>query len=265
MLRMDDKGQITLFVRHLPSQLTTDDQKELLMKFGARQVKAFGTKKGPLKHTAYALFGDRAVAEQALKRLHQLELCGRRLFVEYAKNNDVFNQLAPPKLASKPEKKDNGSTKDTQKASIEPDVKGVSEKIDSVCSKWNVSYPLHPRLKYSYPPPSVSILTNIANALATVPKFYVQVLHLMNRFNLPAPFGEVTPTPPLPDNLPPPLPVEPEIRPAETGNNIEQDTEEIEEAEMAISSSEESELESSDDGEAVKKVTVFVKRKANII
>jgi len=35
------------------------------------------------------------------------------------------------------------------------------------------------------------------NALIAVPKFYTQVLHLMNKMNLPPPFGPVTPTPPL--------------------------------------------------------------------
>lgn len=33
----------------------------------------------------------------------------------------------------------------------------------------------NPTLKYLYPPPSNSILTNITHALIAVPKFYVQV------------------------------------------------------------------------------------------
>jgi len=35
------------------------------------------------------------------------------------------------------------------------------------------------------------------NALIAVPRFYIQVLHLMNKMNLPPPFGAVTETPPL--------------------------------------------------------------------
>ena len=63
--------------------------------------------------------------------------------------------------------------------------------------KFGMEYPLNPKLQYIYPPPTVTTLTNIANALASVPKFYVQVLHLMNKMNLPPPFGSVTATPPL--------------------------------------------------------------------
>jgi len=35
------------------------------------------------------------------------------------------------------------------------------------------------------------------NAIIAVPKLYTQVLHLMNKMNLPAPFGPVTKTPSL--------------------------------------------------------------------
>jgi U11/U12 small nuclear ribonucleoprotein SNRNP65 len=35
------------------------------------------------------------------------------------------------------------------------------------------------------------------NAIIGVPKLYTQVLHLMNKMNLPCPFGPVTSTPPL--------------------------------------------------------------------
>ena len=57
--------------------------------------------------------------------------------------------------------------------------------------------PLNPTVRYRYPAPTVNILTNIINTLASAPKFYTQVLHLMNKMSLPAPFGPVTPTPPL--------------------------------------------------------------------
>lgn len=41
---------------------------------------------------------------------------------------------------------------------------------------FSIDYPRNPNLHYLYPQPTVSILTNIANALAGCPKFYVQVL-----------------------------------------------------------------------------------------
>ncbi|XP_039283796.1 RNA-binding region-containing protein 3-like isoform X2 [Nilaparvata lugens] len=52
----------------------------------------------------------------------------------------------------------------------------------------NAPPPVH--LTYQYPPPSKSVLSNICKTLAVVPKFYTQVLHLMNRMNLPCPFTE---------------------------------------------------------------------------
>ncbi|XP_078358026.1 RNA-binding region-containing protein 3-like [Oculina patagonica] len=65
-----------------------------------------------------------------------------------------------------------------------------------------INYSCNPSLHYVYPPVNTAILTNIAHALACVPRFYVQVLHLMNKMNLPAPFGQVTPTPPLLGEVP---------------------------------------------------------------
>ncbi|KAI5427818.1 hypothetical protein KIW84_033010, partial [Lathyrus oleraceus] len=55
--------------------------------------------------------------------------------------------------------------------------------------------------------PDGNILTNIVNALIAVPRFYTQVLHLMNKMNIPPPFRMALPTPPLPPEVPaPPLP-----------------------------------------------------------
>lgn len=52
----------------------------------------------------------------------------------------------------------------------------------------NFTQPPPAHLKYQYPPPTPTVLHNIACALASVPKFYTQVLHLMNKMNLPCPF-----------------------------------------------------------------------------
>ena len=62
-------------------------------------------------------------------------------------------------------------------------------------SDFGLVYPLNPQLKYKYPDPNPLILNNIINAIASVPKLYNQVLHLMNKMNLPAPFLKATPSP----------------------------------------------------------------------
>ncbi|XP_058107735.1 U11/U12 small nuclear ribonucleoprotein 65 kDa protein isoform X2 [Magnolia sinica] len=95
--------------------------------------------------------------------------------------------------------------------------------------------------RYAYPPPDGNILTNIVNALIAVPRFYTQVLHLMNKMNIPAPFRMALPTPPLPPSepaLPPPPPPLPTI-PAQPH--------------LADLSSDESEMESSEEDDADEK------------
>uniref|UniRef100_A0A8C2GJ91 RNA-binding region (RNP1, RRM) containing 3 n=1 Tax=Cyprinus carpio TaxID=7962 RepID=A0A8C2GJ91_CYPCA len=64
-------------------------------------------------------------------------------------------------------------------------------------SSRRLKFQTNPTLKYLYPPPSSGILTNITHTLLSVPKFYVQVLHLMNKMNLPCRFGPVTAPPQL--------------------------------------------------------------------
>lgn len=55
--------------------------------------------------------------------------------------------------------------------------------------------------RYLYPPPSPCVIGNIAQTLIEVPKFYTQVLHLMNKMNLPTPFQPVEELSPLYQNL----------------------------------------------------------------
>lgn len=45
----------------------------------------------------------------------------------------------------------------------------------SLFDSFRMKFHSNPTLKYLYPPPSNSILTNITHALIAVPKFYVQV------------------------------------------------------------------------------------------
>jgi U11/U12 small nuclear ribonucleoprotein SNRNP65 len=55
-----------------------------------------------------------------------------------------------------------------------------------------VKYPPNPHLRYKYPDPTPGILGNITNAMGSVPRFYTQVLHLMNKLNLSPPFGPLS-------------------------------------------------------------------------
>lgn len=191
-MEVSDEGT-TLLVRHLPATLSLQDREDLLKHFGALTVTCMPDR-GKLKYTAFARFPDDAKAKEALQRLHQLEILDSRLVAEFSnkqhkKHHPSFLKDTDKTIDKEAEPKTVAEIIDFEKSS--------AESVNSLASKWGLVYPTNPRLQYSYPPPNVTILTNIANALASVPKFYVQVLHLMNKMCLPPPFGAVTPTPPL--------------------------------------------------------------------
>lgn len=195
-----------------------------------------------MKHTAFARFDTPEAAERCLKRLHQLEVLGRKLVVEYAKTDQAKN--FPQDLDSdKPKEEKESEIEDKNKT---VDFPKLEQPNDPTFEKHGIQYPRKPTLLYLYPPPTVSTLTNIANALASHPKFYTQVLHLMNKMNLPCPFGAVTASPPLAlDN--------PSLgeRQGYKGRQNEVIAGEINEIEMEQESTEESEIES-DDGSSIK-------------
>lgn len=107
----------------------------------------------------------------ALRNLHQLNLFGRRLVVEFAKDKNLTN---------------------LKELNHEDKFKKLKNEFYSqqhfISSKFNINYPISSLLKYNYPSVTTSIICNIAKALYNCPKFYTQVLHLMNKMNLPPPF-----------------------------------------------------------------------------
>ena len=226
-----DVTKCTLLVRHLPAKLNTTEHEQLLTHFGATHVRCMGAL-GPMRLTAFATFPDRRSTDLALQRLHQLEVLGSTLVVEYSRESLAHHH--PPLLSdnSSPPKTGEKVADKPKKKSVLTDSRDVTERVNSLNANLCFTYPMNSSLEYLYPAPSVSILTNITNALASVPRFYVQVLHLMNKMHLPAPFGMVTPTPPLPLGEAPLQPSAPGI---------------AEEEDMDVSSTEESELENSGD------------------
>ncbi|XP_030624657.1 RNA-binding region-containing protein 3 [Chanos chanos] len=225
----------TLIVRHLPAELTREEKEDLLKYFGAASVRVLSDK-GPLKHTAFASFSSENSASKALTRLHQLKILGHTLVVEFAKDQDNATVLKPPPVSDRADSRDVKEKKDKPQPNI--------PLIDtSVAPNLGLKFQTNPGLKYLYPPPSSGIVTNITHTLLSVPRFYVQVLHLMNKMNLPCPFGPITARPPVFDlvhatappmePMPPPFPPENPPLPEEEMDR----------------SSEESEYESGDDEE----------------
>ncbi|XP_071792755.1 RNA-binding region-containing protein 3-like [Asterias amurensis] len=199
--------QNTLIIRHLPSSMNSMEKQDFLKYFGAEHAKVLSNY-GRMKHTAFASFKDHRSAEQALSRLHQLKVLGHTLVVEYAKNT---GSIPEAELAADTEDRCKEGTisrtdEDGMKQSnegerqstvLQEEMKGLHQRLMGLSSNHGFDVPLNPTVRYRYPAPTVNILTNIINTLASAPKFYTQVLHLMNKMSLPAPFGPVTPTPPL--------------------------------------------------------------------
>ena len=73
--------------------------------------------------------------------------------------------------------------------------KKLFERINGISSNFNINYPINPKLRYEYPPLNQITLENIVNALISLPSFYVQTLHLMNKMNLPCPLVSYVRTP----------------------------------------------------------------------
>ncbi|CAH1258005.1 RNPC3 [Branchiostoma lanceolatum] len=196
----EEETSNTLIVRHLPADLSPADREDLLKHFGAESVKCMSDK-GRMKHTAFATFTNHQAAEKALTRLHQLEVLGRRLVVEFAKKQHkkqmtiVQSDQDNEETTDKEQKDNKSENKADQKPVESKQRRGLPQ--TAISSSLGLQYVMNPRLHYLYPPPTASILNNIANTLAAVPKLYVQVLHLMNKMNLPAPFGPLTQQPPL--------------------------------------------------------------------
>jgi len=127
-------------------------------------------------------FESQEFAEAIIQQLHQKELLGRRLTVELSPNDLDVNLMKCPK--SLPEiESDTDEVKKLQEAYL--------KKLNSWSSALDLNQPPPHHLRYRYPDPNPHILSNIASSLVSNQKFYYQVLHLMNRMNLPAPFEPV--------------------------------------------------------------------------
>ncbi|KAK6630989.1 hypothetical protein RUM44_003161 [Polyplax serrata] len=155
----------TLLIKHLPVTFSDKEKEEFLKYFGAKEVR----------------FESEDVAQNVLHRLHQINVLGSSLSVEYAKDTNVnykTNELTLEDIVTKEEKEN------------EKYYKEFLERLNLWHSSFNFKQPVPCHVKYQYPPPDKQILINITKILVSVPKFYTQVLHLMNKMNLPCPFGK---------------------------------------------------------------------------
>lgn len=172
----------TLRIKHLPKELTDAQKEDFVRHFGAIKVKVI-TSKAKAKSVVYAKFDCDDVAKNVLLRLHQITILNCRLSVEYAETDILQGHLTAQKVNDLRDGPDQRFFKNF--------IKNINAFNDSV----GFYQPPPSHLKYSYPKANRPTINNIAHALATVPRFYTQVLHLMNKMNLPPPFA--MPEPPV--------------------------------------------------------------------
>nr|CAD7205762.1 unnamed protein product [Timema douglasi] len=74
----------TLLIRHLPPDLSLEEKEDLLKHFGATHVKCISSKVKK-NNITFARFDGEDSAKQALSRLHQLDVLGFPLVVQFAR------------------------------------------------------------------------------------------------------------------------------------------------------------------------------------
>ncbi|XP_043691795.1 U11/U12 small nuclear ribonucleoprotein 65 kDa protein [Telopea speciosissima] len=238
----DEEVATTLLVRHLPEAIPHETLSRLLSHYGASSVRPCAG--GRLRNCAFVDFKDETLAFQAQSQLNRLRFLGKVLSVERASKQILNNknQQNEVQLGKDLNSLPTSQQKDTSlPRSMTRGANADSLSIgEPIAKRLGVDYPFPPNLEYAYPPPDGNILTNIVNALIAVPRFYTQVLHLMNKMNIPAPFRMALPTPPLPPSVAaaPPPPPPPQPPPPVVAKRH-----------VADLSSEESELESSEEGD----------------
>ncbi|KAL5767976.1 hypothetical protein ACOSP7_014558 [Xanthoceras sorbifolium] len=219
-----EEDTVTLLVRHLPEAIPIDTLSRIFSHYGASSVRPCSSAR--LRNCAFVDFKNEALASQGHRQLNGLRFLGKVLMVERATKLNEYTKPkhieVQPKSLIKEATMNRDHSEGLKSGSL-PDGEAIAPRL-------GVDYPFPPHLEYSYPPPDGNILTNIVNALIAVPRFYTQVLHLMNKMNIPAPFRMALPTPPLPS----PVAAPPEPQPPPPPH-------------MAGQSSSESEMESSDE------------------
>ncbi|KAJ2960261.1 hypothetical protein NQZ79_g4441 [Umbelopsis isabellina] len=196
-------GATTLLVKKLPLHITESNTAchQFFAPFGTIDVRLMCSKS--MKGSAFIDFPDNTTATRAREHLLHMDFNGKKLKVEYATpSRDTINR----NISAQPILKHPAAAKASSIASFPPseaqnrrmkanlNTKRAIDGFDiasPIAPHLGIKYPSNPNLHYRYPDPTPEILTNIMHAIGTVPRLYNQVLHLMNKMNLPPPFGPV--------------------------------------------------------------------------
>lgn len=170
-----------LIVRNFPKSFSEEDIRDFLQMFDPLNFNIFAS-----QHTAIAEFDNVDHAHNILTLLHQETLEENRLFVEYAPRNR--SQLAFLCSQANHSPFHMQQSQSTSHEKTENDISQTLKQLYATADNLNFNQPPPPHLYYEYPKVNRDIIDAICIALECVPKFYTQVLHLMNRMNLEPPF-----------------------------------------------------------------------------
>ncbi|KAI9202004.1 uncharacterized protein BJ171DRAFT_194118 [Polychytrium aggregatum] len=154
---------LVLLVRNIPDFIVKDAA--FFGHYGAISAR----RAGKMKNALFLTFRDQSRADLALTQIPNLQVFSKALKVDYAR---------PREGPADPSE---------QILHITP-IEDVPPQPAPIAPHLGIHYSAPPNLCYKYPPPTPEIIKNIAHAIASVPNLYVQVLHLMNKLNLPPPF-----------------------------------------------------------------------------
>ncbi|KAH8358262.1 hypothetical protein KR084_010698 [Drosophila pseudotakahashii] len=172
-----------LLMRRMPC--TLDELAQLIQECKfilPRSLNTYGRKRVLIEYK------DPDEAERALRQLQGLsDILDKPLYIS------MFGPRHKPESGADGATDASKSTQTTAAPAAQkqdPEIEKYVRRLYACNSQSDFTQPPPPYLSYSYPPINGDILTRIGQSLQTNPRFYNQVLHLMNRMNLEAPFAK---------------------------------------------------------------------------
>lgn len=155
----------------MPAHLSDDRRDTLLRKYGAIKTKTIRLSD---KYTiTFAKFSSQQIATEALMRLHQLNVRGQYLSVQYAKK-PIFTELSEQDIQHEPPPSDEAKVETANKSNVQ----AFLHKLNNWTMNYEFSQPPPPNIKYKYMAPTKSILIRIAIQMLIEPAFYTQVRYI---------------------------------------------------------------------------------------
>lgn len=158
-------------ILHLPLHLSDDRRDALLQKYGAIKTKT--TRLSDKHIITFAKFPSQQLAAEALMRLHQLNIRGQYLSVEYAKK-PIFTEFPEQDVQHEPPASNEAKVETVNKSHVQVFLR----KLNNWTMNHEFSQPPLPNIKYKYMAPTESILIRIAIQLLKEPAFYTQVKYI---------------------------------------------------------------------------------------